>query len=151
MVANAPDCNGKLRFVLYPGDGKGLVDYVSQTKGSGHPSFSPDGRWLCTDAAGPETNQVIYCNPRTGASTVAMMADLKGGGGYRSFPTVKNRPKGETVTQALERCAANEGQTWQTQCHPAWSRDGSAVLVNFDLGDGSQLYVLDARDLESRL
>lgn len=142
VVANAYDCNNALRFVLYPGDGNGLVDYVPQTKGAGHPTFSPDGRWLCTDAAGEDGSQVIFCDPVTGQRTIAAICHGKGGS-YRSFAAVRQRPAGESVMAALKRSASG-GQTWQTQCHPAWSRDGSAVLINLDQGDGSQLYVIDA-------
>lgn len=149
IVANTNDCNEKLRFVLYPGDGEGMVEYVPRTEGAGHPSFSPDGRWICTDGASP--NEVIFCDPRTGASTPGMRVGMSGGGSYRSFSLVRSRPAGETVMQALERCCRSEGETWLTQCHPAWSRDGSAVLVNFDGGDGSQLYAIDATRLEARL
>ncbi len=148
VVANTRDCNGKLRFVLYPGDGEGLVDYVPRTEGSGHPSFSPDGRWLCTDGSGPLGDKVIFCDPKTGASTVGMRVGISAGGAYRSFSSVRSRPAGETVTQALERCCRSEGETWLTQCHAVWSRDGSAVLANFDGGDGSQLYAIDATRLE---
>lgn len=141
IIANAKDCNDQLRFVIYPGGGDGFVDYIPATKGAGHPTFSPDGRWICTDAAGPETTQAIFCDPHSGR-TVAAMDCHEFGGGYRGFAAVRNRPAGESVMAALER-SASEGQTWQTQRHPAWSRDGSAVLVNADLGDGSQLYVID--------
>lgn len=148
VVANAKDCNDILRFVLYPGNGDGFADYIPSTMGAGHPTFSPDGRWICTDAAGPDTTQVIFCDPTSGKTTVAMDCHEKGGA-YRGFTAVRKRPAGESVMTTLER-SARGGQTWQTQRHPAWSRDGSAVLVNSDRGDGSQLYVIDVmKTLES--
>ncbi len=143
VIANAKDCNDKLRFVLYPGDGKGFVNYVPATKGAGHPTFSPDGNLICTDAAGAEGNQVIFCDPSSGRTALALVCE-EFTGGYRGFTAVRNRPAGETVMATLER-SSREGHTWQTQRHPAWSRDGTAVLVNSDCGDGSQLYAIDVQ------
>lgn len=141
VIANSRDCNDKIRLVLFPGDGQGLVDYVPRTKGSGHPTLSPDGKVICTDGGGPRGTEVIFCHPREGRSVVAFESE-ECGGGYVSFQSVDERADGETVTQALKR-STTKPQTWQTQRHPAWSRDGSAVLVNSDQGTGSQLYAID--------
>ena len=143
IVANVKDFNDTVRFGLYHGDGQGLLEYVPAATGSGHPSFSPDGRWLCTDGAGQGTRStVVLCDPRTGSVNVA--ADYEAfSDGYASFKAIDERAPGETVSQALDRAAVAHGGVWQTQSHPAWSRDGTAVVFNADLGEGSQLYVVD--------
>ena len=143
------DLSDTVRFGLYPGDGQGLLEYVPAAPGSGHPSFSPDGRWICTDGAGEGTRStVVLCDPGTGRVRVA--ADYEAvSDGYASFKAIDQRAPGETVIQALNRASSNRGKVWQTQAHPAWSRDGSAIIFNADLGQGSQLYVLDvARTLQ---
>lgn len=143
IIANAQDCNGNLRLVLFDANGERLPDYVPLTKGSGHPTFSPDGALICTDGGGEEGTQVIFCNPSTGQSKVAMDCH-ECGGGYPTFNAIRENRSGETVMDALQRAAIGP-HTWQTQRHPTWSRDGSAVLVNSDRGDGSQLYVIDVQ------
>ncbi|MFA7160605.1 MAG: hypothetical protein WC299_15010 [Kiritimatiellia bacterium] len=147
IVANMRDGDGMMRFRLYRGDGRGLPEDVPSATGSGHPSFSPDGRWLCTDGAGPHSTQVVLCDPRTGRVTIVADPNCVSGG-YPSFKAIRERTAGETVMDALERAAAKSGETWQTQAHPVWSRDGSAVLFNADLGHGSQLYAVDVERMK---
>ncbi len=65
------------------------------------------------------------------------------GAGYASFKAIKARKSNETVTDALASAATPTGKTWQTDAHPVWSRDGSAILFNGDTGQGSQLYFVD--------
>lgn len=142
ILANVLDCNEAVRFGLYRGDGQDLLEYVPATDGSGHPSFSPDGRWLCTDGGHGTTSTVIFCDPRIGEVTVAAEFEAVSDG-YASFKAIDGRAPDETVSQALKRASANRGKTWQTQSHPAWSRDGTAILFNVDLGEGSQLYAVD--------
>ena len=145
IVANLTDFNGVMRFGLYRGDGSGLVEYVPRAEGSGRPSYSPDGRWLCTDAAGPRGNRMILCDPATGREIVIMEYEPGGGGGYASFKAIDSRARGETVMDALRRVEEGAVKVWQTQCHPAWSRDGSAILFNADLGHGSQVFMVDVK------
>ncbi|MCA1808739.1 MAG: hypothetical protein LC725_04690, partial [Lentisphaerae bacterium] len=140
LVANLHDFTRTMRFGLYPGDGKGLLEYIPKTKGSGHPSFSPDGRWLCTDASGVKGNQMILCDPRNGASIVLVDGTCFSAP-YASFKAIDERKAGETIMDALHK--AQLAKNWQTQGHPAWSRDGSAILFNRDLGSGSQLFMVD--------
>jgi len=143
ILANVLDFNDRVRFGLYRGDGQGLLEYIPAATGSGHPSFSPDGRWLCTDGAGPgRSSRVMLHDPGSGRGIVTAEYEAVSEG-YASFRAVDNRAAGETVTDSLARAREKAGRTWQTQAHPAWSRDGSAILFNADLGDGSQLYALD--------
>jgi len=143
ILANVKDFNDETRFGLYHGDRRGLLEYVPAATGAGHPSFSPDGRWICTDTAGPGTSsRVVFVDPAAGREIVAAEYDAVSEG-YASFKVVDERAPGETVTDALSRLPKRARKTWQTQAHPAWSRDGSAVLFNADLGGGSQLFALD--------
>jgi Tol biopolymer transport system component len=137
-LGNFRDSDGLMRLRLYRGDGRGPEEYVPSVKGSGHPSFSPDGRLICTDGAGPHGNRVILCDPLTGRATV--VADPKAvGAAYRTFKAIDQRGTDETVIDAVMKGA----ETWLTQAHVSWSRDGSAILFNSDLGQGSQLYAID--------
>jgi hypothetical protein len=145
IVANLTDFNGVMRFGLYRGDGSGLVEYVPSARGSGHPSYSPDGRWLCTDASGPRGNRMILCDPVTGREIVIMEYESGGEGGYASFKAIDSRAGGETVMDALRKVEEGAVKVWQTQCHPAWSRDGSAILFNADRGQGSQVFMVDVK------
>ena len=150
VLSNVRDFNDEVRFGLYRGDGSGLLEYVPASNGSGHPSFSPDGRWLCTDGAGTGTrSRIVLCDPTTGALTVA--ADYEAfSEGYAAFKAIDERATDETVVAALQRAKKVIGRRIrQTQAHPAWSRDGSAVLFNVDQGEGSQLYMLDVNRLHA--
>lgn len=60
--------------------------------------------------------------------------------GHASFNAVRDRAPGMTVMDALQQPRATNRKT---QAHPAWSRDGSAILFNRDGGAGSQLYLID--------
>ena len=141
-LVNLRDFNEVLRFGLYRGDGGGLVDYVPGFQGSGHPSHSPDGRYICTDRYGDldgvYTVRVVLCDLQTGIEHEAARFPYVGGG-YASYKAVDERPAGRTVAEAL----AGASETWQTQAHPAWSRDGRLIMFNCDDGHGSQLYAAD--------
>lgn len=144
VVVNVKDFNGVTRLGLYNGDGTGLLEYVPATKGSGHPTFSPDGQWLFTDGRSyPDgTSYAIFCDPKTGREIVGTVYKAISAG-YATFKAIDERRPGESVAAALERSEGEAKTTRQTHGHPAWSRDGSAVLFNADLGDGSQLYAVD--------
>lgn len=142
VVANVRDDAGKLRFGLLRSATPESPEHIPAAPGSGHPSFSPDGRWLCTDGAGPDGKMVVFCDPRTGEFTVA--AEVSGvGADYATFKALSERKQGDTVIDALARAGTATGKTWQTHGHPVWSPDGSAVLFNADTGQGSQLYFVD--------
>jgi len=141
VLANVKDFNDETRFGLYRGDGGGLLEYVPNTRGSGHPSFSPDGRWIFTDGNGDGGIQLIFCDPKDGCRIVAADFD-QAGDGYAAYKALNARAEGSTVIDALARAVNMRDRNWQTQAHPTWSRDGSAVLFNADLGNGSQLYMI---------
>ena len=145
ILANVKDFNDETRFGLYRGDGRRVLEYVPAVTGAGHPSFSPDGRWICTDKAGPGTSsRVVFVDPAAGREVVAAEYEAVSEG-YASFKAVDERAPGETVAGALSRLAEKGPRAWQTHVHPAWSRDGSAVLINADLGHGSQLFAVDVK------
>ncbi|MHC4871880.1 MAG: TolB-like translocation protein [Planctomycetota bacterium] len=143
VIGNFKDCNNETRLGFYDGDGSGLLNYVPKTKGSGHPTMSPDGKWIFTDGRMGEVKNtmLIFCDPVTGDSIKAAEVDLVSAG-YKSFKAIDNRKENETVADAL-KSLKHQPKVWQTQCHPAWSRDGSAIVFNADEGKGSQLFVID--------
>lgn len=145
VVVNLKDCNNKLRLGLYQGDGQELVTYVPQAAGSGHPSFSPDGRWICTDMGVPNGDSgIAVYETATGRRFVPTTYHAISEG-YSAFKAIDQRASGVSVTQALKQMRATAPKAWQTHCHGAWSRDGSAYLFNADRdqGHGSQLYAID--------
>jgi len=152
VICNLRDFNKKLRFGFYNGDGSGLVDYVPKTTGAGHPTLSPDGKWICTDGKCGEgfDSSLILCDPVSGKelfiTTFTAVSE-----GYPSFKAIRERKEGETVIGAIAK--SKDVKCWQTQGHPAWSRDGSAILFNRDAGDGkgSQLYMVDVEETVSAL
>lgn len=152
VLCNVKDFNDKVRFGLYNGDGSGLLEYVRNVKGSGHPSFSPDGKWIFTDGRSWPNGDayVILCDPVAGREIVA--AEFRAySADYASRKAVNERAEGETIIAALQRASRpSADQPRKTDGHPSWSRDGSVVLFNADLGDGSQLYAVDvARTVEA--
>jgi len=148
IICNVKDFNDDVRFGFYRGDGTGLLEYVPETQGSGHPTISPDGQWICTDAGSDKAgcdSKVILCDPVSGRELI--LAEYGAcSDGYASFKKIDNRREGETVIQSLLE-AKKSRNNWQTQAHPAWSRDGSAIIFNRDAGNGkgSQLYVIDVQ------
>lgn len=151
VIANVGDFNDVTRFGLYHGDGSGLLEYVPAARGAGHPTFSPNGKWIFTDGKSyPDgRSYTIFCEPQTGREIIAATFHAISEG-YPSFKAVDNRGPGESVSDALARASAEGSKTRQTHGHPSWSRDGSVVLFNADLGDGSQLYAIDVqRTLEN--
>lgn len=151
VIGNVRDFNDKVRFGFYNGDGSGLLEYVPHTTGSGHPTISPDGKWICTDGKGGTDfdNSVILCDPVSGKE-IYIAAFKAVSDRYAVFEAMKNLKECEGVLAGL-KSAKKDGREWQskenrqTQCHCAWSRDGSAILFNTDTGDGrgSQLFMVD--------
>lgn len=144
ILANVADSDRVLRLGLYRGS---TIDYVPNVKGSGHPSFSPDSRWICKDGHGERGDGIALCNPETGEATLVARFDTTGGT-YASFQSIDSRPENETIIGAFLRSQTGP-ETWMTQAHPAWSPDGSAILFNGDPDGGSQVYVVDVNALES--
>jgi len=149
ILLNVKDFNDVVRFGLYDGDGKGLLEYVPGFVGSGHPSHRPDGKVICTDRGeareGRSFGSVVICDPVTGIEY--KLAEYEPvSGGYVIYKAVAERPAGATVIETLVKSRGREYETWQTQAHPAWSRDGRLVLFNADEGRGSQLFVVDVAE-----
>ena len=144
VLANLRDCNQILRLGIYRDKSNpDLVEYVPLTRGSGHPSFSPDGKWICADGAGPKGNQIVICDPISGKHTVVEESDSLSGQ-YSIVKAVRERSNGKTVMDAISQ--SEKIETWVTQAHASWSRDGSAILFNIDKEKGSQIYMVDVEE-----
>lgn len=150
VLVNVLDFNEQLRFGLYQGDGSGLLHYIPAVNGSGHPSFRPDGQWICTDKGRGDLAWISLSDAATGREFTAATYIPKPGDGYASFKAIKIRAAGESLLDSLARVNAHLPKPAQTHAHGSWSRDGSLYLFNADLGDGSQLYAIDIdRTLEA--
>jgi hypothetical protein len=147
VLCNVKDFNDVVRLGLSNGDGSGLLEYVPGVRGSGHPSFSPDGRWIFTDGRSrPDASSyVVLCDPQAGREIVAASYRAYSDN-YASRKAVEGRAEGQTIIDALQQVNRSGGeQSRKTDGHPSWSRDGSTVVFNANLGDGSQLYAVDIK------
>lgn len=147
IVVNVRDINNTLRFGLYRGDGGGLLEYVPGTEGTGHPSMSPCGRWICSDSRRlPENrNGLIFCDVATGREIIAAsVINHSAGYGRGRFSKLAD---GESVMAAQPGDGSQSNtrtRPWITHLHPTWSRDGKTVLFNVDeTGEATQLFALD--------
>lgn len=149
-VVNVKDDRDNLRFGCYDGQGIKPLRCVPHAKGAGHPSFTRDGRWICTDRMSEcDRCQLTLNDVITGEQVV--LAEYDGvSEGYATFKSVTQRQPGQTVIGALRSSNAASRRTWQTHAHPTWSRDGNVILFNADLGHGSQLYAVDWHEAMER-
>jgi Tol biopolymer transport system component len=88
---------------------------ASSISGSGHPSFSPDGRWVVVD-------------------------HVLSGQGYGSLNLVD--VEADTVQHLAQFRVTNHTHTG-THLHPAWSHDSQQVLYASDASGVAQLCVID--------
>lgn len=144
IVANVRDMNGKRRFGIYPGDGDGLLYYVPETPGSGHPSLSHCGLWVCSDGRGlPDGRSgMVLAHVQTGREILAVSAQHHSQNA--SFKNYRDLPEDQSLMSVQSTLIKGNRQRWTTHLHPTWSRDGKTVLFNVDETDAaSQLFVLD--------
>lgn len=143
VLVNVRDFNDRVRLGLYRGDGAGLLEYVPGVLGSGHPGFSPDGRWIGVDRSEESGSSIALCHPVEGSEiTAAVFQPISTA--HAAFRAIDQRGPGEKIIDIYERTRHSRGEKQrQTDMHPVWSRDGSVLLFNADLGDGSQLYAID--------
>jgi hypothetical protein len=98
--------------------------FERRIEGPGHPSQSPDGRWIITDAFTRDGKQSIIYLGDLKSGTLVEIARLdhvfKGGLGI-----------GHMITRG--------------QPHPAWSPDGKQVLINFNHG-ARRMQILSLQD-----
>mgnify|MGYP006294265121 CR=1 FL=1 len=136
------------RIALVPDDEGEERGYLDDWRGGGHPSLSPDARYLLTDAYNREENEASI-----------RLIDREAGTEYR--PAVMNNPGNvKAHARALEADYGGKGivaslrngirnvrmGVFNTHCHPSWSREGRFVLFNSDHDGVSQLYLLDRRE-----
>ncbi len=106
--------NGKEAMMIINADGTGLRPIAPLS--SGHPSFSPDSRFIVTDVYGGAWGPcLVLINAATGE--VRKLVNVPSALGYTH----------------------EEG----THYHPVWSRDGQQILYDSDQTGTCQLYVLD--------
>lgn len=113
-IRNPHDDSGNRWLVLVDSDtGKDepLVDLFFP--GPGHPSVSPDGRWVITDGFSKDGqwSRIYVLDLETGAGREVMTLGhrFQGGKGYNNRIT-------------------------RGQPHPVWSPDGRSALINFNYG-----------------
>lgn len=131
IVMNLRDTSRKMRFVCFRYDGSGLFEPVPGAVGSGHPSFSPDGRFLLTDAYLAEKlgtppdrcAPLRLINLATGKEKIAANIDTR--------PTVE------------------DGSLFRIDPHPAWHGGGRFVAFNGRADGTRQVFVADLASLLS--
>lgn len=89
------------------------------TRGTGHPSFSPDGRWIAADTVDRHTGEA-----RIDRIDVA-----------------------REVVVTLVRTRVTDHSHAGTHLHPCWRRDGSQVLYASDADGTARLWVVDQRQM----
>jgi hypothetical protein len=98
--------------------------FERRIEGPGHPSQSPDGRWIVTDAF-----------TRDGSQSIIYLGDLKSGE-LREIARLDHRFGGGLGIGHL----ITRGQP-----HPAWSPDGREIIINCN-NSGQHMQLLRLRD-----
>lgn len=103
IIVYARDFNRVMRFGLYKGDGSGPLNYIPDLPnypGSGHASYSPDGRYITTDRYWTEEGKVktglFICDPGTGREWKAAQFNNREYE-YATIKAIRNRPKGPNI------------------------------------------------------
>jgi hypothetical protein len=152
IIANVLDFNNKVRLGIYPDESEAMLRYLN-FKGSGHPSFSPNGAYISNDdyieKGGSTYVEVKLFDQASNIEKV--IASYKMGDtdfGYTVYEAIKNRSGDDCVSSIFTKSvfnhdAADPSCSWSTQAHPVWSRDSRYLLFNADPESVSQLYVAD--------
>ncbi len=125
-----PNCHQILANAEFPGRPKlSMVLYDTETGerslatkalgGMGHPSYSPDGRWIAAD----------YVLAGEGGASLLVVDTLT-----------------DTAYDVLHMGVLNHSHTG-THLHPAWSWDGQELLVASDASGRAQLVVVNIDDM----
>ena len=133
VTMNLMGDGGRLRIKAFDVFGKKPELFCGDRPGSGHPSVSPDGRHLVTDAylgepvASPDGTVPIR------------LIDLQ---------TLKETEIARVCTVTGEAYANGE---LRCDPHPAWSRDGKTIALNAMIGGTRRVVLLDVSSLVGSL
>ncbi len=119
VLMNLTPGDDGMRFCCVDGESGAVRTLIDQPEGSGHPSISPDERWLLTD--------VTSDTPTVRTSTIRLV-DL-GEGLLHDVVTVQ----GPAAPVPPLRCDA----------HPVWDRTGRQILFTAAPAGRRQLFVVD--------
>lgn len=117
-----PQDDPTMRFVRFGADGGEPAVLAPGRRGSGHPSLEPGGRLLVTDA---------YLNEGFGAAD-----------GEAPLRRVDPGGDDEGILASLD-CGPPNLRARRIDPHPAWSRDGRAVVVNVCVAGRRQVAIAD--------
>ena len=113
ILMNLRDENKKMRFYRFRYDGKALEPVHTDVIGSGHPTWSPDGEAILTDAY---LYEKAICGD--GATKVPL----------RYIDNITGK---ETALLRIGQAPTAEGEgVMRVDPHPAWSPDGKSITFN---------------------
>jgi hypothetical protein len=149
LMSNMSDANKVMRFMLQPDRPGAPVSPIPTCQGGGHPTWSPDGRFMLTDEydAAAEAAWIRLINLEDGREHVPGVMSNPGSSkaGPRAMSTAAAR--GQGIVEALTAQASNiRTGIFNTHCHPVWSRSGGFVLFNSDHDGVCQLYLLNVEE-----
>lgn len=125
VTMNLRGDDGRLRIKAFDVFGAPPVPFCGDVIGSGHPSVSPDGRYVVTDAYLGEP--VAY---RDGTVPIRLI-DLE--------------TMGVTELVRIGTVTGEAHSNGELRCdpHPAWSRDGRTIALNAMIGGTRRVLLLD--------
>ena len=122
LIMNLKPDGKTMRFCRFRCDGSHFTVLSEKRLGSGHPSVTPDGRWLVTDAYPHEP--LALDNGEVPIRLVDLTADEE-----EAICTIYTLGKGKGVLRV--------------DPHPAWSRDHKQVCFNGAPNGDRQVYIAD--------